>query len=43
MRWLTISLLAGDKFMPEMHLRQLGFTNSPCGPFAKKQRNNTKI
>ena len=20
------SLLAGDKFMPEMHLRQLGFT-----------------
>ena len=22
-------LLAGDKFMPEMHLRQLGFTYSP--------------
>ena len=25
-------LLAGDKFMPEMHLRQLGFTYSACGP-----------
>ena len=32
-------LLAGDKFMPEMHLRQLGFTYSACGPFTKhKQR-----
>ena len=32
-------LLAGDKFMPEMHLRQLGFIYSACGPFAKnKQR-----
>ena len=26
-------LLAGDTFMPEMHLRQPGFTYSPCGPF----------
>ena len=32
-------LLAGDKFMPEMHLKQPGFTYSPCGPFTKhKQR-----
>ena len=32
-------LLAGDKFMPEMYLKQLGFTNSACGPFTKnKQR-----
>ena len=32
-------LLAGDKFMPEMHLRQPQFTNSACGPFTKhKQR-----
>ena len=32
-------LLAGDKFMPEMHLRQPQFTYSPCGPFTKhKQR-----
>ena len=26
-------LLAGDKFMPEMHLKQSGFTYSACGPF----------
>ena len=36
-------LLAGDKFMPEMHLRQLGFTYSACGTFTKKQRKNKKI
>ena len=28
-------LLAKDKFMPEMHLRQPGFTYSACGPFTK--------
>ena len=28
-------LLADDKFMPEMHLRQPGFTYSACGPFMK--------
>ena len=26
-------LLTGDKFMPEMRLRQPGFTYSACGPF----------
>ena len=26
-------LLAGDKFMPKMHLRQPRFTCSACGPF----------
>ena len=32
-------LLAGDKFMPEMHLRQPQFTYSACGSFTKhKQR-----
>ena len=32
-------LLAGDTFMPEMHLRQPHFTYSACGPFTKhKQR-----
>ena len=32
-------LLAGDKFMPEMHLRQPVFTYNPCGTFTKnKQR-----
>ena len=36
-------LFAGDKFMPEMHLRQPGFTYSACGAFAKKKRKNIKI
>ena len=31
-------LLAGDKFMPEMHLRQPGFTYSAFGPFTKNKR-----
>ena len=30
-------LLVGDTFMPEMHLKQLGFTYSVCGPFAKNK------
>ena len=28
-------LLAGDKFMPEMYLKQPGFNYSACGPFTK--------
>ena len=28
-------LLAGDKFMSKLHLRQPGFTYSACGPFTK--------
>ena len=28
-------LLVGGKFMPEMHLKQPGFTYSACGPFTK--------
>ena len=28
-------LLAGDKFIPEMRLRQPQFTYSACGPFTK--------
>ena len=31
-------LLAGDEFMPEMHLKQPGFTYSACGPFTKKKK-----
>ena len=32
-------LLAGDKFIPEIHLRQPGFTYSACERFTKnKQR-----
>ena len=30
-------LLAGDKFMPEMHLRQPGFTYTACEPFIKNK------
>ena len=30
-------LLAGDKFMPEMHLRKPGFTYIACGPFMKNK------
>ena len=30
-------LLAGDKFLPEMHLWQPGFTYSVCGPFTKNK------
>ena len=26
-------VLAGNKFMPEMHLKQAGFTYSACGRF----------
>ena len=36
-------LLAGDKFMSEMLLRQPGFTYSGSGPFTKKQRKNPKV
>ena len=36
-------LLAGDKFMPEMHLRQPGFTHSACGPFTKKKQRIQKF
>ena len=28
-------LLAGDKFMPEMHLIQPQFVDSACGPFTR--------
>ena len=30
-------LLPGDKFTPEVHLRQIGFTYSACGPFKKRK------
>ena len=31
-------LSSGDKFMPEMHLKQPGFTYSACGPFTKNKK-----
>ena len=36
-------LLAGDKFMPEMHLRQPGLTYSTCGPFTKNKERTKKF
>ena len=36
-------LLAGDKFIPEKHLRQPGFTCIACGPFTKNKKQIKKI
>ena len=36
-------LLAGDKFMPEMHLKQSGFTYRACGSFTKNKERIQKF
>ena len=36
-------LLAGDRFMPEMHLRQPRFTYSVCRPFTKNKEKIEKF
>ena len=36
-------LLAGDQFMPEMHLRQPQLTYSVCGPFTKHKKRIQKF
>ena len=36
-------LLAGDRFMPEIHLRQPQFTNSACGPFTRHEERIQKF
>ena len=36
-------LLPGDKFMPEMYLKQPGFTYSACGPFTKNKERIVKF
>ena len=36
-------LLVGDKFMPELHLKQPGFTYSACGPFTKNKERIEKF
>ena len=36
-------LLAGDKFMPEMHFKQPGFTYSACRPFTKNREKIQKF
>ena len=36
-------LLAGDTLMPEIHLKQPGFTYSACGPFTKNKERIRKF
>ena len=36
-------LLFGDKFMPEMHLKQPEFTYSACSPFTKNKERIQKF
>ena len=36
-------LLVGDKFLPELHLKQLGFTYSASGPFTKNKERIEKF
>ena len=36
-------LQAGDKFMPEMHLKQPGFTYSAYSPFTKNKERIEKF
>ena len=36
-------LLVGDKFMPDMHLKQPGFTYSACGLFTKNKERIEKF
>ena len=36
-------LLAGDKFMPKMYLKQTVFTYSACGPFTKNKKRVQKF
>ena len=35
-------LLTGNKFIPEMHVRQSGFTYRACGPFTKNPKKTKK-
>ena len=36
-------LVVGDRFMPEIHLKQPGFTYSACGPFTKNKERIQKF
>ena len=36
-------MLAGDKFIPKMHLKQPEFTYSACGPFTKTKERIQKF
>ena len=43
MKLLKKFLLTGDKFMPEVHLKQPGFTYSACGPLTKNKERIEKF
>ena len=36
-------LLTGDNFIPEMYLKQQGFTHSTCQPFTKNKEKIKKL
>ena len=36
-------LLVGDRFMPEIHLKQPGFTYSAFGPFTRNKKRIEKL
>ena len=36
-------LLTGDKFMPELHLKQPGFTYSACGASTKHREKTSML
>ena len=40
---LNTFLLVGDKFIPEMHLKQPGFIYSACGPFTRNKETIEKF
>ena len=39
---INLFLLTGDTVMPEMHLRQQGFTPIACGSYTKKKERMKK-
>ena len=42
-RIINTFLLAGDKFMPEMHLKEPQFVYSACGPFTRHKERIKKF
>ena len=42
-KWNSKQVLISNKFMPEIHLKQPGFTHSACGPFSKNKESIQKF
>ena len=40
---VNMFLMVGDKFMPEMHLKQPDFTYSTCSPFTRNKERIEKF